>query len=239
MDSLKKWIYKGCLYLRSHSFFIQTIGSFIVLSIVFINLTSVANLLRNSTLLFISGGYQFLLNINMILVILFLPFYPLFYWFTKRFKFLSKYTSLERLAFTIIFNLSTYILIGYFSGMLGIPITGSYFFINIVILYSIQLIAYITISLKSNTSLINKKYQVLSEEELPIGKFSILNSIKEKATLNNILLGIFVLFICIFDIVRVDTVVGTDPWSHMTLIKIITEIKRKYQAVCYLKWLFL
>ncbi|MEJ2252699.1 MAG: hypothetical protein P8Y97_23955 [Candidatus Lokiarchaeota archaeon] len=48
--------------------------------------------------------------------------------------------------------------------------------------------------------------------------------IKTRTFINSLFLGIFVLLICFLDVVRTSIFTGTDPWFHITIIKIITQL---------------
>ncbi|TFF88080.1 MAG: hypothetical protein EU550_01990, partial [Promethearchaeota archaeon] len=222
MSPLEKRLYRIYLNVKPYSILLEIIVTFIALTVIFNHLIGIGDIISNSSLYFFSGISESLLFFSMIFTILFLPCFPIFFWFPKHFNFIKNYGLFEKFAFTIILNLCIYILMGYFSGMIGIPITGFFFFLNVISLFLLQVIAYLIISVKRKVSIIDKNEDVLREKEDLITQFSLLGYLKAKFKPNLILLIVFIFLICLFDVVRVKDFVGTDPWYHITIIKIIS-----------------
>ena len=135
------------------NFFIFLISLF---SISFINLNFIIfeNIEWASTNVFLSLLLKFLTTFSSIFTILFLPTYPIFF---IKFK-LKNFKFRERISFTIVFNLSFYILIGYIGIGLRLPITFHYFSFMVTTTYFlIVLIVFIQEYLQGNTIFLIKK----------------------------------------------------------------------------------
>ncbi|MBY8981502.1 MAG: hypothetical protein KGD57_01015, partial [Candidatus Lokiarchaeota archaeon] len=162
----------------------------------------------------------FIAYFSSIFTILFLPFYPLFFILFRS----MKINLLEKLALTIILNLSFYILVGYFGSLVGFIITANYFLILVIITY---LITFLYSIIKLNNSgyqgfLIIKKNSANYSEFC--NNFSLLRFLRKKVSINSILLVIFLTFICLFNLFSASVFLGTDSWLHVSIIRFISEM---------------
>ncbi len=163
--------------------------------------------------------FQNLVILSTVFVILFIPFYPVFFIFFKE----KKLNTAEKLTLTILVNYSFYIIIGYIGQFLGLIINGFYFFIIEFIIYFAIIAMIIIVDLKDQRYNFLKNTPKFEASQLLIKNDSIFKLIKQKIPLNFILLIVFMILICTLNIVRFDIFGGTDPWLHIVIIKMITE----------------
>ncbi|MHA1478115.1 MAG: hypothetical protein ACTSPU_07940, partial [Promethearchaeota archaeon] len=118
-------------------------------------------ILQLDTYLLLNSLLQFSWMASSIFIILFLPSYPFFFKIYKSVRF----NPLEKLGLTIVFNMSFYIVIGYFGNGLGFILDANYFFMLLLVVFS-SLLAIILIfrirnkgkkAFKFNTSSKKKK----------------------------------------------------------------------------------
>jgi hypothetical protein len=170
------------------------------------------NLLLNSLL-------QFLWMASSIFIILFLPSYPFFFKIHKSVRF----NALEKLGLTIVFNMSFYIVIGYFGNGLGFIIDANYFFMLLLVIFS-SLLAIILIFRIRNKGKQAFKFDTSSKELWKkYENFSFSAYLKKKISWNGLLLIIFMFLLIIALLANVEIFGGTDPWYHILIIKIITS----------------
>ncbi|MFX1395223.1 MAG: hypothetical protein ACFFAH_16890, partial [Promethearchaeota archaeon] len=153
-----------------------------------------------------------------IFIILFLPSYPVFFVIFKE----KGFNFLEKLSLTIVINLSFYILAAYIGFGFGFQITAFFFFASLLISY-FSIIAYIIIKdskygsykfLRSNKFFKKRDYE----------NFSLIKYLKKLIPSNGFLLIIFLILICIFNVVRFEYFFGTDPWLHIFISKKIVKM---------------
>jgi len=152
-------------------------------------------------------------------IIIFLPFYPLFFIILRR----KNFNFLERLSLTIIANLTLYILSAYIGNFFGIPINGFFFLLLIIVIYFLEVL-YIIIKEKKT-----KYIHFLQTKEIQINKesfyeqFSPLDYFKRKVPLIGVLLIIFLILLAILHGVRFSYFYGTDAMWHVFMTKIINN----------------
>ncbi len=194
--------------------------SFISLLFIFFSLINLSVIFNISEILIIDLTFRTAVILSTIYVILFLPTFPIFFIILKKMDF----NNLEKLSLTILSNLSYYILIGYFGFLMGIPLTGAFYLIIILVPF-FMIIFYIIIGNKKYGKFtflnLNKSIEKSGESE----RFSLKNYLKENIPLNGFLLVIFILLLCIVIAIRFDPFGGTDPWIHITIIKMISNMK--------------
>ncbi|MHA1884873.1 MAG: hypothetical protein ACW96S_07470, partial [Promethearchaeota archaeon] len=153
-------------------------------------------------------------------IVLFLPSYPLFFVILKN----TKFNFLEKLSLTIIINATFYILSGYLGFLFGIPLTGLFFLVSLIIVYFsiIFYVIYCEIAKGSYTFIRSKESSKIVSEKA--SNFSLIRYIKVNVPINGCLLITFISLICVLNIVRVSFFAGTDPWLHIFNSKIITQL---------------
>jgi hypothetical protein len=160
---------------------------------------------------------QVLWTVSSIFIILFLPFYPLFFILYKKVRF----NHLEKMSLTVVFNLSFYIVIGYFGSSFGFVIDANFFLIGLLMVYfSIEAIILIAKLRKDGREALkfNKKSRELLKN---YQNFSFSAYIKDKISLNGLLLIIFMILMIFALLANVEIFGGTDPWYHIFIIKVI------------------
>jgi len=162
--------------------------------------------------------FQIAITISTIFIVTILPTYPIFFIISKN----NGFSSLEKLNLTIVINLSFYILTEYIGFFLGFPITALFFFLTLLIFY-LSLVSYIIVQEYRNNSYRFIKAQKVNKINLE--KFSLLKYVKSVMSTNGFLLIIFLLLICILNVVRFTYFFGTDPWLHMFIIKSIVRMR--------------
>ncbi|MFW9941570.1 MAG: hypothetical protein ACFFFT_11060 [Candidatus Thorarchaeota archaeon] len=172
-----------------------------------------------SNLVGLNITFQFIVVISSIIVILFLPSYPIFFIILKR----EIFTYLEKLGLTIVVNSAFFIFLGYFGYWLGISISGFLFFYGILFTFLI-IVCYISFfEFKKETYVFFKPKNYLIDNSEKLDEFSLLKYLKNKIPLNSLLLIAFISLICIFNITKFSIFPGTDPWLHILNSRIITE----------------
>ncbi|MFW9827347.1 MAG: hypothetical protein ACFFEY_07150 [Candidatus Thorarchaeota archaeon] len=208
VKGMKIKIYRLLFYLKGRINAIMFVLSLVSILIVFFNLIGLSSLILEP-----------FFYLSTIFIILFLPSYPIFFNLFKG----KRFNNLERLSLTVVGNLVFFILIGYLGYLLNIPITGFYFYIVLLIFFLsfFGFTFYFQIR-KTSINFLKSKKELKDVKDLS-EDFSILRYIQDKVPLNVILLIIFIILICILNIVRVQFFPGTDPWLHIFNSKIITK----------------
>ena len=166
-----------------------------------------------------SSFFGFFWTISSIFIMLFLPSYPIFFIIYKSIDF----NILEKICLTIVINLSFYIIIGYFGNGLGFALNIYYFFSLLLSFYFVLMI--VSLILNKNNK-IDKKISSESKENESLDSyedFLVFEYIKNKLSLNGILLMIFGVLLIAALLVNVEIFGGTDPWYHILIIKIIVN----------------
>lgn len=210
-----------CIYYvktRIHLFIIifSTI-SLIFISLKIINFNLVSGL---SQIFYLDWIFHLMVFICTCFTLLFLPLYPIIFTIFKE----KNLNFLERLAITIVANLSFYIIVGIFGFYLGFAITEWFFFFSLLITYFISISYIFIIDLKRGIFQIFKVKFTHKEKQEFIDDFSILAFIKRFRFSNSALLIIFIFLVCILGIFGTSIFIGTDPWMHISIIKFITDI---------------
>ncbi|MFX0077303.1 MAG: hypothetical protein ACFE96_17820 [Candidatus Hermodarchaeota archaeon] len=135
---------------------------------------------------------------------------------------MMRFKPLEKLSLTVVFNLSFYIVIGYFGNGFGFVIDAYFFFIVLVVVYcSIGAIILIVNLRKTGRDVL--EFNRTSKELLDkYQNFSIYAYLKKKISLNGMLLILFMALLIFALLAYVEIFGGTDPWYHIFIIKVIT-----------------
>ena len=209
------------IYLKSRTylfFFLISILSFIF---VLFNIIKLNIILGISNIFFLELLFQIIIIACTLYIVTFLPTYPIFFVIFKE----KDFNSLEKLNLTIVSNLSFYILSGYIGYAFGFPITAFFFFIALIVFF-ISITAYIIINEHINGTYVFLKSQNSSYNKNKIFEnSSIKDHFKSIIPSNGFLLFIFLLLICVFNVVRFSYFFGTDPWLHIFIIKSIVKMK--------------
>jgi len=219
MYNFKLGLIKSLLHVRKHFNCYIFVVSLISVAFLLLKLIGIDILLNFDGNILFGSFFGFFWMISSIFIILFLPSYPIFFAIYKNFKF----NTLEKICLTIVINLSFYIIIGYFGNGLGFALNIYYFFSLLLSFYFILLIISLILNKnnkinKKNSSKSKKNYSLDSYED-----FSVFEYIKNKLSLNVILLIIFTVLLITALLVNVEIFGGTDPWYHILIIRIIVN----------------
>ena len=219
MYNFKLGLIKSLLHVRKH--FNCYIFAVSLISVVFLlmKLIGIDILLNFDGNTLLGSFFDFCLMISSIFVILFLPSYPIFFTLYKRIKF----NTLEKICLTIVINMSFYIILGYFGNGAGFALNIYYFFSLVISFYFglliISLILKKTNKVDKTIASESKKNHTLKTYE----DFQVLEYIKNKLSLNGLLLIIFAVLFITALLVNVEIFGGTDPWYHILIIRIIVN----------------
>ena len=194
----------------------------ISLIFVFFNVIKLNTILGISRIFLLELLFRIIVIISTLYTIVFLPTYPIFFIIFKK----KDFNLLEKLNFTIVANLSFYILSGYLGFILGIPITALFFFLTLIISFS-SIVGYIIMAEHKNGTYIfikSAKIEKIKEFNINTERFNLLGAIKKKISTNGFLLIVFLLLICILNVVRFQYFFGTDPFLHIFIIKSIAKM---------------
>lgn len=205
-------------HIRNHINFYFFIISIISIILVLLKLMNIDVVLQLNAHLLLYSILQFLWIVASVFIVLFLPSYPLFFNIYRSVRF----TILEKICLTIVFNLSFYIVMGYFGNGLGFVIDGTYFFIPLLAFYFTQGAIILTLKLRKNGKEALKFNTYSKDLAKKYNDFSFHDYVKNKISWNGLLLVIF-MFLMIFGLLAsVEIFGGTDPWYHIFIIKVIT-----------------
>ena len=126
MYNFKLKLMKSIFHVRNRINFLFFIISIISIILLLLKLINLDIILQLDTNLLFNGLFQFLWMASSIFIILFLPSYPFFFKIYKS----VRINALEKIGLTIVFNMSFYIVIGYFGNGLGFNIDANYFFMQ-------------------------------------------------------------------------------------------------------------
>jgi len=193
-----------------------------MLSILFLylKLINVNSIIWTSQNLFLSYFFQLLLEVSAIFTILFLPTYPIFFILFKD----KTFDLREKIGICIVCNLSFYIITGFLGSCFNLLVTFEYFLITLTISYFSILLIAIFQGYHRNTSFLLIKTKNYDNDQVEYKKISIIDNFKKLGSLNGILLTIFIILLCILNIVNTRYFAGTDPWLHISIVKYITEV---------------
>jgi len=219
MYNFKLGLIKSLLHVRKHFHCYLFAVSLISVVFLLLKLIGIDILLNFESNILFDSFFDFCLMISSIFVILFLPSYPIFFTIYKRIKF----NTLEKICLTIVINMSFYIILGYFGNSAGFSLNIYYFFSLLLSFYFglliISLILNRTNKVDKTISSESKKNQSVETYE----DFQIFEYIKNKLSLNGLLLIIFAVLFIIALLVNVEIFGGTDPWYHILIIRIIVN----------------
>ena len=220
MTKLNNQSNRALFYFKSRINLVSFLISSISIIFIFLNLINLDTVLGFSNIFILDLVFKACVIFSTIFAILFLPSYPLYFIVFKE----MKYSPLEKLSFTFVTNLSYYILMGYLGFFIGLDLTGAFFLLSTIIFFFL-FIGYIIFQERRNGKYLffRAKYTLKSKKQ-DIENFSIIKYLKNLIPLNGFLLIIFIFLFCLLNIVRYDYFFGTDPWIHVVIIKMITEI---------------
>lgn len=194
---------------------------FLLISLFFLllHLTNLEELFDLAQFPVFNSFFSASLFLNSIIVLLFLPSYPLYFLILE----LNHLNILEKCGFTFVTNLSFYILSGYIGYFIGLPLNSFYFFLSVAIFYVFLILIFILIKLRMiylGKIKENRDYK----EILNYQDFSMKSSLKWffKTNINSIFLIIFLCLLGFLFLVVFSTFSALDAWHHITLVKIIS-----------------
>ena len=219
MYNLKLGLIKSLLHVRKHFNCYMFVVSLITVAFLLLKLIGIDILLNFEENTLFGSFFGFFWMISSIFIILFLPAYPIFFTIYKKINF----NALEKICLTIVINLSFYIITGYFGNWIGFAINIQYFFSLLLSSYFGLLIISVILN-KKNT--IDKTISSESKENQSLESyedFHVFEYIKNKLSLNGILLIIFAVLLITALLANVEIFGGTDPWYHILIIRIIVN----------------
>ncbi|MHA2126194.1 MAG: hypothetical protein ACW99E_12905 [Promethearchaeota archaeon] len=182
----------------------------------FLKLIEVNSILNISEITGLNLMFQTIVFICSVFTILFLPTYPIFFVLLKK----TRFKPAEKLGLTIVLNSAFYIFLGYIGYWVNIPLTGFFFFYFTLIFYFL-LVIYITLTEWKKGEIIFFRGK---ESELELEKIYLWKILKKRISITSILLVTFIVLVCIFNVIRFNYFVGTDPWLHILNGRIITDL---------------
>ena len=220
MKNLKKIIPKIIFGIKARLLLISFIVSLISVLLILLKLINFNILIGFSAIPTLNLLFESLVLFSTIYCLLFLPSFPLFFIIFRK----KDFTLLVKLSLTIVVNLSYYILLGYLVFFITNEITGYSIYFSMIFTF-LSLILYIfLVEIKTRKFYLFKSYKSSIPTDFNYDNFSLLNLIRNKIHLTGILLIIFLFLNSILTVVRYDFFYGTDPWLHITIIKMISEM---------------
>ena len=221
MKSFKISLEKICFYAKFRIHLLIFLFSLTSIVLVFFNLINLNVILGISEIFFLEFFFRLAVVFSTIIVILFLPTYPILFIIFKE----KNYNLLEKLGLTIVINLVFYILIGYVGFYIGFGTTGVFFFFALIISFIsiISCVFFCEFKKGINIFLIPSKNSIKDQEFNK--EFSLVKYFKNLIPLNGLLLIIFMILFCIYNIVRFSYFFGTDGWYHVFIIEKIINLK--------------
>ena len=135
---------KAIFFIRLRIHLFISLISLISLVFIFLRIINFNIISGLSQILFLDWFFHFFVYLSTSFALLFLPVYPIIYVILKD----KKLNFLERLAITIITNLSFYIIIGTIGFYTGFALTKWFFFLILVIFYVLILLWILFVDLK-------------------------------------------------------------------------------------------
>ena len=219
METLKKRSFELYFFIRKRIHLFTLLLSILSLIVIFTKILNLDINLGLSKFTFFDVSYQIIVILGIIYTVLFLPTYPIF--FIIRLG--KNFNVLERISITIVLNSVFYILLGYIGYWIGAKLDAFFFFYALLIMF-LLLFGYILFNeIKEGKYHLLKPGELKKERKIDVNSFSLLDFLKRKVTVNGFLLLIFIFLICLLSIVRFSYFVGTDPWLHIFISKMITE----------------
>jgi len=222
MKEIKNLIWKSLLFCRQKRKYLFTLLLSLSLLLVLLPVSNFAASIHLNINPILFSIYSTLVYINSIIVLLFLPSFPLYFLVLK----MNHTSNLEKCGYTFATNLSFYILMGYFGFLIGIPLNSFYFFFSIVIIYCVLISIFLFLFVRRKAN--NDSGESRNDSNLiSQSHFSMKSYIMEyfKTNLNSILLIIFLGLLGIVFLSVFSSFSGLDPWYHITLAKIISTGK--------------
>ena len=195
--------------IKRNRIIILIVISFIILSFTFINIFD----LFHFNMFFSSLFHEILLFFLGLIIISLFPTYPIFFLLLSK----DKYTYLEKLTFSIGTNLTFFILLGYVSHLLTLNFSKYLIFYALSSFHIVSFIITLVLRQYFKKSSINHRIKSSYQET------SILDYLKKNISLNSLLLVVFIIVLCIFNLIRIKIFMGTDPWLHIFIVRFITE----------------
>lgn len=218
MKEIKNLIWESVLFYRQKRKYLFAVLLSVSLLLVLLPISNLAASIHLSVNPIFYSIYLTLIYINSIIVLLFLPSFPLYFLVLK----LNHTSNLEKCGYTFATNLSFYILTGYLGFLIGIPLNSFYFFFSVVIIYCTLISIFLLLIVRRK---VNKENGESRDESNLISQstFSMKSYVIEyfKTNLNSILLIIFLGLLGIVFLSVFSSFSGLDPWYHITLAKII------------------
>jgi hypothetical protein len=115
-------------------------------------------------------------------------------------------------------------IIGYIGNFIGFLLTGVFFLITELVSFIIIIFYILIVNHSEDRYLVFKIKKFSEQDDKFLESFSFLDYLKNKIHLNVLLLIVFSVLVCVLTLVRFEIFAGTDPWLHLTIIKMITEI---------------
>ena len=198
MKSFKISLEKICFYAKFRIHLLIFLLSLTSIVLVFFNLINLNVILGISEIFLLEFFFRLAVVFSTIPIILFLPTYPILFIIFKE----KNYNLLEKLGLTIVINLVFYILIGYVGFYIGFGTTGVFFFFALIISFIsiISCVFFCEFKKGINIFLIPSKNSIKDQEFNK--EFSLVKYFKNLIPLNGLLLIIFMILFCIYNIVR-------------------------------------
>ncbi|MBD3201954.1 MAG: hypothetical protein GF316_18200 [Candidatus Lokiarchaeota archaeon] len=158
--------------------------------------------------------------INGIIIVLFLPLYPLFF-FILNFK---DKKLVEKCAYTFVSNLSFYIICGYLGQLLGLTLNSIFFFLVVIIMF----IALVMLAILTTFKHYSEKSLKVNSENISQPDISLKKFIRKFlfGNINLILLCSFLFLLGILFLVAFSVFHSLDSLYHITIIKVIDTRKQ-------------
>ncbi|MFW9951971.1 MAG: hypothetical protein ACFFKA_17775, partial [Candidatus Thorarchaeota archaeon] len=158
--------------------------------------------------------------LSALFILLLLPGYPFFFVIFKN----KRFNVLEKLSFTLIIDLSFYIIGGFIAFYLKIPLTGLYFLILTLTFFSLFLIYILYQEIRFGEFYFFRLRKKEKENVISHHNNSIWRYFQEKLSLNGLLFLVFLMLMLCIIILSVPFFGGTDSWLHISIIKVISEV---------------
>ena len=220
MKNLKKFLLQILFFMKERKFFVSFIVSLISILLILFKLINLNIIVGISTIPTLDLLFNSLVLLSTIYCMLFLPSYPIFFIIFRK----KDFNFLEKLSLAIVFNLSYYILLGYIGFSIINDITGYFIYFSMISTFFAIILYIILVEIKNGRQISFKSYKSSFPIDFIKRDFSLLTLIKKKIQLASFLLIIFLMLNGILNIVRFDSLYGTDAWLHISIIRMISEM---------------
>jgi hypothetical protein len=208
------------LQLKTRIHLVVLLISLISLLFIFLRIIDFNSASGISKIAFLDGIFHLMVYTSTGFSLLFLPMYPIIFFIFKE----NNLNILERIAISIVTNLSFYIIVGIAGFYIGFALTDWFFFIILLISYFLLIFTSSIIHFKKGKSNIFKRKFTNDYKERFKNDFSLVSFIRKFNLSNSVLLITFISLICILGILGTRIFIGTDPWMHISIIRFITDI---------------